>query len=362
VRVGIVGLPNAGKTSLFNALTSAGAQSANYPFTTVDPNVAVVSVPDERLDRVAAVIGATPVVYETIAVHDIAGLVRDAHAGEGLGNKFLGHIRETDALLHVVRAHGDAQVVHPEGAVDPAADIETIETELLYADLEQAERRLERVSKQAKSLDREAVVEERWLRELIAALGEGRPARELPPPADAPDAVARLRPLTAKPVLYVANVDEEGGTAVPAEVAALADVADAGAVAVSARIESELAELDDEQEAAAMRAELGAAESGLARVIRGAFELLDLISFFTAGEGNEARAHAVPRGSTAWAAAGKVHTDIQRGFVRAEVVAWDELVDAGGYAGARDRGTLRSEGRDYAMRDGDVMTVRFTST
>jgi hypothetical protein len=359
VKVGIVGLPNAGKSSLFNALTRAGAEAANYPFTTLEPNVAVVPVPDERLDRVAQTLGSTPIVYETIAFHDIAGLVRGAHQGEGLGNQFLANIRETDAILHVVRAHEDPQVVHPEGRVDPGADAETIETELIYADLEQAERRLERVTRQARSLDKTLMAEEGWLRAVVGALQEGRPARTVPLPADAPDALRNLQPLTSKPVLYVANVDEGHMLEVPSALATRAASADAGAVAVSARIEAELSELDDE-EAEMMRVELGAGESGLARVIRGAFELLDLISFFTAGEGKEARAHAIARGTTAWGAAGEIHSDIQKGFVRAEVVAWDELVDAGGYAGARDRGTLRLEGRDYAMRDGDVMTVKFT--
>ena len=359
MRIGIVGLPNAGKSSLFNALTRAGAEAANYPFTTLEPNVAVVPVPDERLDRVAAVLKATPTVYETIAFHDIAGLVRGAHKGEGLGNQFLANIRETDAILHVVRAHEDDQVVHPEGRVDPSADIDTIETELIYADLEQAERRVERVKRAAKSGDRATVAEEAWLRELIDALSAGRPARSVPPPADAPDAMRNLQPLTSKPVLYVANVGEGEELVPPPGVASHASGAGAGAVAVSARLDAELSELDDE-EAALMREEMGASESGLATVIRGAFELLDLISFFTAGEAKEARAHAIERGTTAWGAAGEIHSDIQRGFVRAEVVAWDALVDAGGYAGARERGTLRLEGRDYEMRDGDVMTVKFT--
>ncbi len=354
MKIGIVGLPNAGKSSLFNALTKAGAEAENYPFTTVEPNIAIVPVPDDRLQRVAATLGAHPVVHETIAFHDIAGLVRGAHAGEGLGNKFLANIRETDAILHVVRTHDDPQVVHPEGHVDPLADVETIETELVYADLEQAERRLERVSKQAKSLEKPLVAEEAWLRELIAGLREGRPARDVPPPAAAPDALRSLHPLTAKPVLYVANVGEDAALAPPSELAARGV-----ALAVSARIESELAELDD-VEARAMRADLGVEESGLERIIKGAFELLRLISFFTADEGKEARAHAVPTGTTAWQAAGKVHTDMQRGFVRAEVVPWDVLVEAGGYAGARDRGALRLEGRDYRVADGDVITIKFT--
>jgi ribosome-binding ATPase len=358
VRIGIVGMPNAGKSSLFNALTRAGAEAANYPFTTVEPNVAVVPVHDERLDRLAKLLHAHPLVFETIAFHDIAGLVRGAHEGEGLGNQFLGNIRETDAIVHVVRTHDDERVVHPEGRVDPSADIDTIETELLYADLEQAERRLERVSRQAKAGDRAVIAEEAWLRELTAALQEGRPARTVPPPADAPDAMRLLQPLTAKPVLYVANVGE-GEAEVPESVASHAERAGAAAVAVSARIEAELSELDDD-EAVTMRDELGVPESGLALVVREAFALLDLISFFTAGEDKEARAHAIERGTTAWGAAGKIHTDIQRGFVRAEVVPWNELVDAGGYSGARDRGTLRLEGRDYVMRDGDVITVKFT--
>jgi ribosome-binding ATPase len=359
VKVGIVGLPNAGKSSLFNALTKAGAEAAGYPFTTVEPNVAVVPVPDERLERVAETVGAAPVVPETIAFYDIAGLVRGAHAGEGLGNRFLASIRETDAILHVVRAHDDPGVVHPEGRVDPAADLDTATAELLLADLEQAERRLERVARRAKSRESDAVAEEEWLHQLIAALGAGRPARKVPPQGAVPDALASLEPLTAKPVLYVANVAEDGEGEVPSEVAERAAAVGAPAVAVSARIEAELAELGAE-EAADMRAELEAPASGLERVASAAFDLLELLSFSTAHEGTEARAHAVPRGTTAWGAAGKVHSDVQRGFVRAEVVAWDALVAAGGYAGARERATLRLEGRDYEMRDGDVLTVRFT--
>ncbi len=358
MRIGIVGMPNAGKSSLFNALTKAGAEAANYPFTTVEPNVAVVPVRDGRLEKVAETLGAHPLVFETIAFHDIAGLVRGAHEGEGLGNQFLANIRETDAIVHVVRAHEDPNVVHPEGRVDPAADIDTIETELLYADLEQAERRIERVSRQAKSGERAAVAENQWLGQVIEALREGRPARTVPPPADAPDAMRNLQPLTAKPVLYLANVGE-GETEVPPEIAQYAERAGARAVAVSARIEAELSELDDE-EASAMRDDLGVPESGLDLVVHEAFKLLDLIQFFTAGEAKEARAHAIERGTTAWGAAGEIHSDIQRGFVRAEVVPWNELVDAGGYAGARERGTLRLEGRDYKMADGDVITVKFT--
>jgi GTP-binding protein YchF len=361
MKVGIVGMPNAGKSSLFNALSRAGADAANYPFTTIEPNVAVVPVPDWRLDEVAETVRAASVVPDTIEFHDIAGLVAGAHRGEGLGNRFLANIRETDALLHVVRAHHDENVVHPEGRVDPAADMETIETELIYADLEQAERRQARVVRQARSGDRAAVAEEAWLRRVIAALQAGQPARTVPVPDEAPDALRNLSPLTGKPVLYVANVDEDPPThdSVPAVVADHAAAEGAAAVAVASRLEAELAELDDE-EAAGMREELGVAESGLARVVRGAFGLLDLLAFFTAGEDKPAQSWHLRRGLTAWYAAGEVHSDIQRGFVRAEVIAWDRLVEAGGYAAARERGTLRLEGRDYVMADGDVITVKFT--
>lgn len=358
MKVGIVGMPNAGKSSLFNALTQAGVDAANYPFTTIEPNVAVVAVEDERLNAVADTVRASNIVPDTIDFHDIAGLVAGAHSGEGLGNRFLANIRETDAIIHVVRAHHDDSIIHPEGRVDPIADIETIETELIFADLEQAERRHDRVVRTARGGERAAIAEEAWLRELIEALHAGKPARTAPPPDDAPHALRDLGPLTAKPVLFVANVDE-GTDEVPPAIAEHAAAQGAVAVAVSSRIEAELSELEDE-DAAAMRADLGIAESSLQRVVGGAFSLLDLIAFFTAGEDKPAQSWHLRRGLTAWHAAGQIHSDIQRGFVRAEVVGWDALVDARGYAGARDRGTLRLEGRDYAMRDGDVLTVKFT--
>ncbi len=358
MRIGIVGMPNAGKSSLFNALTRAGAEAANYPFTTIEPNVAVVPVGDERLDRVAQAIGASEIVPDTVDFHDIAGLVAGAHQGEGLGNRFLANIRETDAICHVVRAHCDPNVVHSEGSVDPLRDIETIETELVYADLEQAERRHGRVIREARGGDRGAVAEEAWLREVIAALQAGRAARTVPPPDAAPHALRDLGSLTAKPVLFVANVDE-GEDEVPPGIAAHAEAQGTRAVAVSSRLEAELSELDDE-DAAAMRDDLGVAETGLRKVVDGAFALLEQIAFFTAGEDKPAQSWHLRRGLSAWHAAGAIHTDIQRGFVRAEVIAWDALVDAGGYAGGRDRGVLRLEGRDYVMRDGDVITVKFT--
>ena len=358
MRIGIVGMPNAGKSSLFNALTAAGVEAANYPFTTIEPNVAVVAVVDERLDRLAELLHASEVVYDTISFHDIAGLVAGAHRGEGLGNRFLANIRETDAILHVVRAHGDANVVHPEGRVDPLADIETIETELMLADLEQAERRLGRVIRVARGGDRAAIAELAWLERLVETLAAGRPARTVPAPEDAGDALRSLGPITAKPVLFVANVDE-GTDEVPGAIAAYAAAQGAGAVAISARLEAELGELDA-GEASAMRGDLGVGEAGLVRVVRGAFSLLDLIAFFTVGEAKPAQSWHLRRGLTAWHAAGEIHSDIQRGFVRAEVIGCEELLEAGGYAGARERGVLRLEGRDYAMRDGDVITVKFT--
>jgi GTP-binding protein YchF len=358
VKIGIVGLPNAGKSSLFTALTGAAADVANYPFTTIEPNVAVVPVSDDRLEAVGRVIGASKLLPDTIEFHDIAGLVAGAHRGEGLGNQFLANIRDTDAIVHVVRVHEDPGVVHPEGTVDALRDVETVETELIYADLEQAERRLERISRFAKSGDRHAVAEEGWLRELIAALQGGRPARTVPAPSGAPDVFMLLSPLSAKPVLYVAN-SEEGAQSVPEALEEHARSTGARVVAVSTRLEAELAELDD-AEAAALRGDLGLGQSGLEAVVRASFALLDELAFFTADRDKPAQSRHIRRGATAWDAAAAIHTDMQRRFVKAEVVPWDELVDAGGYAGARDRGTLRVEGRDYVVADGDVIHIRFT--
>ncbi len=357
MKVGIVGLPNAGKSTLFNALTGAGAPTGEYPFTTIDPNMAIVGVPDERLERVAETVGSSDVVHETIEFWDIAGLVRGASRGEGLGNQFLAAIRETDAICHVVRCHETPGVPHPEGRIDPVADIELVEAELRAADLETAAGRLDRVAKQARSGDAEAEAERGWLEGVVAALEAGRPVRGVPVPEAAAEAPLRLQALTSKPMLYVANV-EEGLDEVPPAVSGRANATGAGAVAISARIEAELVELSDPDERSQMRAELGIAESGLERLVRAAWSLLGLITFFTAHEGTEATARSLPAGSTVHHAAGTIHGDIQAGFVKAEVIPWDALVSAGGYADARARGLLRVEGRGYLVREGDVITIR----
>jgi ribosome-binding ATPase len=356
VKVGIVGLPNAGKSTLFNALTKGDAQTGDYPFTTIEPNVAIAQVPDQRLEKIAATVRSSELEPATISFHDIAGLVRGASEGEGLGNQFLASIRETDAICHVVRCHEDSGVPHPDGRVDPLADIETIETELVLADYDQAERRLGRVGKQAKTGDAEAIAEHGWLQAVFEALAAGRPARSVPVPDAAQNAARNLQGLTTKPILYVANVDE-GDAEVPEAVAAHAAAVGAGAVAVSARIEGELAELDP-TEAEEMRESYGVEGSGLARLVRAAYDLLELITFFTAGEDKEAVARPLARGATALEAAGTIHTEIREAFIKAEVVGWEQLVECGGYSQARDKGQLRIEGRDYVVQDGDVITIK----
>ncbi len=358
---GIVGLPNVGKSTLFNALTeSAAAEAANYPFTTIEPNIGRVPVPDPRLDEIARVAQAAKSIPTYLEFVDIAGLVRGASRGEGLGNQFLAHIREVDAIVHILRCF-EGDVTHVEGSVDPIRDAETVETELLLADLESVERRLDPVAKRARGGDAEARAHLKVLEPLAAALGDGRPARHLAPARELDPVFARLHLLSAKPVLYVANVDEDAvatGNAHSARLAQRAREQGAGFVVVSAAIEAEVAALADPGERREFLESLGLAETGLNRVIRAGYELLDLITFFTPGP-KEARAWTVRRGATALEAARLIHSDFARGFIRAETITWDDFVACGGEQGARDAGRMRAEGRDYVVRDGDVFRFRF---
>jgi len=361
-RCGIVGLPNVGKSTLFNALTNtAQAEAANYPFCTIEPNVGQVPVPDPRLDRIAAIARSARTVATLLTFVDIAGLVRGAASGEGLGNQFLANIREVDAILHVLRCFEDSDVTHVHNAIDPVGDAETVETELMLADLESLEKRIEAVTKRARGGDKEAQAQLTLMQGVAAALRDGKPARSLQIAADQQPAFRQLQLLTAKPVLYVCNVEEDAagaGNAHSQAVAAMAERTGAASVVISARIEAEVAQLDDPAEKADFLASIGLEETGLARVIRAGYALLDLITFFTAGP-KEARAWTVSRGARAPQAAGVIHTDFERGFIRAETIAYDDFVACNGEQGAREAGRLRAEGRDYVVRDGDVILFRF---
>jgi len=359
---GIVGLPNVGKSTLFNALTNtAAAEAANYPFCTIEPNTGRVSVPDPRLEKISAISQSLQDIPTYLEFVDIAGLVRGASTGEGLGNQFLGHIREVSAIIHVLRCFDGGDVTHVEGDVDPVRDAETVETELMLADLESLERRHDQTAKRAKGADPEAKRQAPVMARVLAALRDGKPARTVDVSVDEEPIFRALQLITAKPVMYACNVDEDSaatGNAHSQRVAEMAAAQDQGCVVVSAAIEAEVALLDTEAEKVEFLETLGLVETGLARIIREGYALLDLITFFTSGP-KESRAWTVWRGATAPNAAGEIHTDFEKGFIRAETIGYDEFIEFDGEQGAKDAGKMRLEGKEYVVQDGDLMLFRF---
>jgi len=357
---GIVGLPNVGKSTIFNALTSAGAESANYPFCTIDPNMGIVQVPDSRMDKLAEFVNPERILPTTIEILDIAGLVKGASQGEGLGNQFLGHIRSVDAIIHVVRCFDDENIVHVNGGINPVLDIEIIQTELALADLDTVEKRLLRVEKLAKNGDRKLKEEAEFYLHLKQALEAGKGARGIAATPDEQFLMRDLHLLTDKPVLYVANVAEDdlaGENPAVDEVRRLAASEGAQVVVICGRVEAEIAELDEEEKEQFLSG-MGLAESGLDRLIRSGYELLGLITYFTAGK-KEIRAWTIPAGTKAPQAAGVIHSDFEKGFIRAEVIGYSDYISAAGEAGAKERGLMRLEGKEFVVQDGDVMHFRF---